>query len=104
MKQTCLVALLTLATTLVGCTVVKVSEAGKRINMVGANDVYNCQRIGSVNTSVLDNILFIPRSEQKIRRDLDRLARDQAVLMKADTLVRVSIVGGLGNYVAYDCR
>ena len=88
---------------LVGCSVVKVSEAGKRIHMLGKNEVGNCRRVGTVTTSVLDNVLFIPRNQQKIQSDLDKLARDQAVLMNANTLVHVSTVEGEGNYIAYQC-
>ncbi len=88
---------------LAGCSVVKVSEAGKRIQMVDRNQVQGCNRLGSVTTSVLDNVLFIPRKPEKIRSDLDKLARDQAVLMEANTLVHVSTVEGQGNYIAYRC-
>ena len=90
-------------TALAGCSVVKVSEAGKRVRMVSQNDVYDCKRLGSVTTSVLDNVLFIPRNEQKIQSDLNKLARDQAVLMEANTLVHVSTNEGQGNYIAYRC-
>jgi len=94
-----------LAVTLVagGCTIVKVSEAGKRVNMAAANDVYNCTRVGTVSTSVLDNVLFIPRNEEKIQTELDRLARDQAVIMNANTLVHISTADGQGSYQAYNC-
>ena len=86
-----------------GCTVVKVSEAGKNVNLVDANSVSSCQRVGMVSTSVLDNVLFIPRNEGKVQSDLDKLARDEAVLMSANTLVHVSTVEGRGNYIAYNC-
>ena len=97
---------LTLLATVValgGCSVVKVSEAGRRINMIPASDAHNCTRVGAVSTSVLDNILFIPRHKRKIQTELDRLARDEAVLMKANTLVHVSTQGGHGEYIAYNC-
>lgn len=86
-----------------GCSVVKVSEAGKKVNIVSSNDVFNCTRIGTVTTSVLDNVLFIPRNEEKVQIELDKLARDEAVIMKANTLVRVSTEEGQGNYIAYSC-
>jgi hypothetical protein len=91
------------ALALAGCTMVKVSEAGKRVNMVTADQVFNCTKIGTVSTTVLDNIVGIPRNEQKVQAELDRLARDQAVLLKANTLVRDSIRDGLGSYTAYNC-
>lgn len=86
-----------------GCSLVKVSEAGKRVNFVTANETYNCTKVGSVSTSVLDNVVGIPRSDEKVQTELDRLARDQAVLVNANTLVRESIRDGLGSYTAYNC-
>jgi len=86
-----------------GCTMVKVSEAGKRVNIVSANDVYNCSRVGKVSTSVLDNVIGIPRSKEKVEVELDKLARDQAVIMHANTLVRIQIRDGFGDYDAYNC-
>ena len=86
-----------------GCTMVKVSEAGKRVNIVTENEVYNCSKVGNVSTSVLDNIVGIPRNRQKVQTDLDKLARDQAVIMHANTLVRISTRDGFGEFAAYNC-
>lgn len=97
------VTLTTLLLATTGCSVVKVSEAGKRVSLISSDDAFNCQRVGNVNTSVLDNVLFVPRNKQKIQSDLDKLARDQAVLMHANSLVRVSSIEGQGKYIAYNC-
>lgn len=96
---------LILATTLMsGCTLVKVSEAGKRVNIVPADQVSHCTKIGATSSTVLDNIVGIPRNREKVQKELDRLAQDQAVLIHANTLVRRSIVDGTGNYDAYNCQ
>ena len=105
MKKTFFTAsLLAALVTTAGCSVVKVSEAGKRVSLISSDNAYNCQRVGNINTSVLDNVLFVPRNTQKIQSDLDKLARDQAVLMHANSLVRVSTIEGQGKYIAYNCN
>jgi hypothetical protein len=85
------------------CSAVKVSEAGKRVNILTANEVFNCTKLGSVSTSVMDNVLFIPRNKETVQSDLDKLARDQAVIMRANTLVRTQTRDGFGDYMAYNC-
>ena len=104
MRKTVIALSLSLAGALTaGCSAVKVSEAGKRVNMVSANQVAGCQRVGTIQSSVLDNVLFIPRREAKIQSDLNKLARDEAVLMRANTLVHISTSDGRGEYIAYNC-
>ncbi|MGD9661599.1 MAG: DUF4156 domain-containing protein [Porticoccaceae bacterium] len=105
MKKTAatLIAVALAASLVSGCSMVKVSEAGKRVAMLTNDQVAGCTRVGSVSTSVLDNVIGIPRNDKKIQTELDRLARDQAVLMNANTLVRMSIIDGQGSYVAYNC-
>ena len=102
-KAISLCAVLAGAALLAGCSIVKVSEAGKKVRIVNSDQVQLCKRLGTVSTSVIDNVLFVPRNDDKVRTELDKLARDQAVLMEANTLVRVSIQDGQGSYVAYDC-
>ncbi|MFA5631927.1 MAG: DUF4156 domain-containing protein [Porticoccaceae bacterium] len=96
--------LLASATLLGGCSIVKVSEAGKRVDIISPDQAYNCNRVGSISTSVLDNVVGIPRKHHKIQEELDKLARDQAVLMRADSIVRESIKDGQGSYIAYNCH
>ena len=86
-----------------GCTWVKVSDAGKDVVILPADRVANCARVGNVTTSVKDRVAGIERNEEKVQRELDRLAQNQAVTLNANSLVRVSIRDGQGNYLAYRC-
>lgn len=103
MKFTAVIIVLAALTSLVGCSWVKVSEAGKNVAVLPESRVADCVRIGSISTSVKDDIAGIDRSKEKVQTELDRLAQDQAVLMNANSLVRTSIQGGKGSYVAYNC-
>jgi len=102
-RPTTALTVVLIAGLLAGCSVVKVSEAGKRVNMISSDQAYNCTRVGSISTSVLEKIVGVPRADTKIETELDRLARDQAVLMNANSLHRVSIQGAEGSYIAYNC-
>lgn len=105
MKATAIaLGLLASVTLLGGCSIVKVSEAGKRVDIISPDQAYSCNRVGSISTSVLDNVVGIPRKHHKIQEELDKLARDQAVLMRADSIVRESIKDGQGSYIAYNCH
>lgn len=103
MKKITAILLLTTLAGATGCSWVKVSEAGKQVAILPQSRVADCIRIGSISTSVKDDIAGIDRSQEKVKTELDRLAQDQAVLMNANSLVRMSIQGGKGSYVAYDC-
>jgi Domain of unknown function (DUF4156) len=85
------------------CSWVKVSEAGKQVHILPASRVADCVKIGTISTSVKDKIIGIERNNDKVRTELDRLARDQAVLMNANSLVRAAIKDGEGSYIAYRC-
>lgn len=90
-----------LATT--ACTWVKVPPEAQQVIVMPASRVGDCQRIGTVSSSVKATILTIPRDGNKVRNELDDLARQQAVPMGANTLVRQSVSDGKGHYVAYLC-
>lgn len=86
-----------------GCTWVKISDEARAIELVEAGQVTACKRLGTVSSKVRAKVAGITRGENKVRVELDNLAREQALEMGADTLVRESIEGGNGHYTAYAC-
>ncbi len=87
----------------VGCTWVKESEESRQVVILPADRVGHCTRIGEVNASVKDSIIGIDRNREKVQTELDRLAKNQAVSLRANTLVRMSVDDGTANYAAYRC-
>lgn len=85
------------------CTWVKVSPEAQQVIVVPANRVSACNHIGVVSSTVKATIGVIARDATKVRNELDDLARQQAVDLGANTLVRQSIVNGKGTYAAYNC-
>ncbi len=85
------------------CTWVKISDDARAIPLRETREVAECQRVGAITTQVAWKVLGVPRGENKIRVELDNLARQRALDMQANTVVRESIEEGTGNYTAYRC-
>jgi hypothetical protein len=86
-----------------GCTWVKISDEARAVELVDAGQVTACKRLGTVSSKVKAKVAGITRGANKIRVELDNLARERALEMGANTLVRESIEDGDGRYSAYDC-
>lgn len=85
------------------CTWVKIPDDARAVSMVEASAVGNCQRLGNVSTNVAWKVAGITRGENKVRVELDNLARERTFGMGGNTLVRESIREGTGEYSAYKC-
>lgn len=94
-----------LATTLLipACTWVKIPDEARAVELVEASAAGDCQRLGRVSTNVAWKVAGIERGENKVRVELDNLARDRAFDMGGNTIVRESISEGTGEYSAYKC-
>jgi hypothetical protein len=106
MKRTFLnrvTALVALAALVPACTWVKIPDDARAVAIVDASAVGNCQRLGNVSANVAWNVAGIKRGENKVRVELDNLARERAFGMGGNTLVRESIRDGTGEYSAYTC-
>lgn len=88
---------------LAGCTWVKVSPEAEKVVVMPADRVAGCHKIGVVSSTVKATIAGVGRNANKVRDELDNLARQQAVAIGANTIVRNSIVNGVGTYTAYHC-
>lgn len=95
--------LLGLVLLLPACTWVKISDEARGIPLREAREVTDCQRLGNITTQVAWKVLGIPRGENKIRVELDNLARSRTLDMQGNAVVRESISEGTGHYTAYKC-
>lgn len=86
-----------------GCTWVKVSEEAAQVNLVPASRVADCRKLGSASTSVKASVAGISRSREKVLSELDALARQEAIQMGANTLVREAAEDDSASYSAYIC-
>ena len=75
---------------LFSCTWVKVTSKGEGVRLVqSARAVELCNRLGKVSTKVESKILF-SRDSEKVEGELADLARNEAALMRGDTIVPIS--------------
>lgn len=85
------------------CAWVNVTPEAAQIKIVTPDATTGCQRIGVVSANTKAKLLGVPRKEHIVTKELDDLARQQAVSMGANTLVRQTVVEGKGSYTAYLC-
>ncbi|MDT8375149.1 MAG: DUF4156 domain-containing protein [Mariprofundaceae bacterium] len=87
-----------------GCTWVKPTPQGEQIRVLNAGQVTSCKKIGKTTVSVLAKVAFVKRSEKKIKRELETMARNSASSMGGDTVVPVSeISAGEQSFDVYKC-
>ncbi len=86
------------------CTWVKVTSKGEGVRMVqSAKSVEQCKRLGKVSTKVESKVVF-SRDSEKVADELADLARNEAALMKGDTIVPISEINeGRRSFGVYQC-
>lgn len=89
---------------LFSCTWVKVTPNGESVRLVqSARAVEPCKRIGKVNTKVVSEVVF-NRDPEKVASELADLARNEAALMRGDTIIPTSeIIDGRRSFDVYQC-
>ena len=86
------------------CTWVELSDDGKKVRIVSMDDVTTCKKLGKVIVSLKHQIAGFDRNEDKVKRELENLARNTAIDMKGDSIVAVSkIKNGKQTFAVYEC-
>ena len=101
-KTAFLVALVSL--TLVSCTWVKMTSEGEKVRVLSKDEVGSCKKLGKINTSLKDQIAGFQRSKEKVKEEMETLARNAAPDMGGDTVVPISEVkDGKQVFEVYKC-
>ncbi len=99
------IILLLLALTLLACTWVELSPEGKKVVVLDAPEVKNCDFLGTTTVSVKADVARIKRNEKKVKLELETLARNEAVKLQGDAVVPAGdIFGGTQVFRIYRCR
>lgn len=86
------------------CTWINENTEGRVISVLTANNVTSCQKAGDIEVSVASTIGFIHRSKTKVQKELLVLAKNEAVKLKANTIVSMNKpIKGAQQYSAYRC-
>lgn len=85
-------------------TWVKLDDGAENIRLVAADEVVNCDRLGSTNVSVRDQVGFYKPRPRQVERELANLARNSALELEGDTIVADSAVDeGRQRFSIYRC-
>ena len=86
------------------CAWVKVTPNGVGVRLVqSARSVEPCKKLGTVNTKVVNKVVF-SRDMEKVAGELADLARNEAALMGGDTIIPISeIIEGRRSFGVYQC-
>lgn len=90
---------------LASCTWVDLTESGENVAVV-AELAENCERLGSSDTVTQRDIGFIDRNGDKVRSELETLARNAAARMGGDTVIAETEISENGEqrFGVYRCR
>jgi len=87
-----------------GCTWVKPTDEGAKVQVLTAAEAAECIDIGKTTASLVDKVAGIERSRTKVKYELLTLARNSAANMGGDTIVPTSeISDGQQSFTVYKC-
>jgi hypothetical protein len=95
-----------LALALCACTWVKLEEQGRAVTVARASEVASCEKVAEVSAEVPYRLLFVNRSQTKVARELEALARNRAGSRKdrGNRIVATSpIERGMQSFDVYRC-
>ncbi|WP_455200614.1 DUF4156 domain-containing protein [Kaarinaea lacus] len=97
-------AIVIFSITLIACSPVKLTKEGEGVMVKSKEQVADCKKVGRVTTSLLDKVAGVKRSEEKVKKELEMLARNGAVEYGGNTIVPDSeVTEGKQSFVVYHC-
>lgn len=87
-----------------GCSWVRLTPEGEKTRVLSAAEVTSCKKLGRTISSIKADIGGLDRSQEKIKEELEILARNAAPDLDGDTVVPVSKPeGGKQIFEVYRC-
>jgi len=86
------------------CTWVKLSPEGEKARVLEEREVGSCKKLGNTTVSLKATIAGIERSAEKVKKELEVLARNHARDLNGDTVVPLTeIENGQQTFSVYRC-
>ena len=99
------IATLTILVPTLGCTWVPLTSEGENVRVLQASAVSGCQKVGEVTSKTSDRIIIFARSDWKIRKELESLARNESVDLNGDAVVPIGTQkDGRQSFEVYRCK
>lgn len=87
------------------CTWVELTPEAESVRIVEAVHVTNCKLAGTTTVTVKADVASFKRDAEKIKSELETLARNEAIRLKGDTLVAATdIQDGEQTFKVYKCN
>lgn len=90
-----------------GCAsqLIEVEQGSERVSVADANQVASCESKGKATVSVLTKVGFISRSVDAVEANLLQLARNSALDIGGDTIVKDEMPEfGKRTFAIYKCK
>jgi hypothetical protein len=98
------VILLALAAPMVACTWVPLTDAGKRVRILSADEDAGCQKIGRATAKTRDQVALFARNDRKVREELEALGRNEAAELGGNAIAPLGeAVDGRQSFEVYRC-
>lgn len=86
------------------CSWVDISEEGKKVEVRSPDDVVNCKRVANTTASLKADILGVDRKKEKVKTEMETLARNAAPQYGGNVVVPESeIENGKQTFGVYKC-
>lgn len=95
---------ITISVILSGCTWVKTTPEGEKVRVLSMDEVSSCKNLGKIYTSLKDKVAGVERNKEKVKKEMETLARNQAGMGEGDTIVPITeITDGKQTFQVYRC-
>ena len=96
---------LILVALLQGCTWVKLSAEAEDIQIITAEKAEGCKLLGHTTSMVKWTVASFARNEEKVKNELETLARNNALELEGNAIMPVSeIEEGKQKFAVYRCE
>ncbi|BBP45805.1 hypothetical protein THMIRHAS_11780 [Thiosulfatimonas sediminis] len=87
-----------------GCSLVQPQDGAEQVRLVTLSEVYSCNKLGRVHTTVVAKLGFIERSQDSVIKDSVVLAKNEAVRLKGNRIIAVTEpIQGKMEFDVYVC-
>ena len=97
-------SILFLGFVLASCTWVKVTDEGKTVSIREEGQVSDCKKVARITSKSKDKIMGVGRNKEKLKKELETLARNEALEYGGNVLVPATeIKDGKQSFFVYQC-
>lgn len=87
------------------CSWINPIEGAEKVAVLQSDEVSHCVKLGSSSTTTLHKIGFYHRDDEAMKKELIKLAQNEAIKMQGDSIVANSeLVEGQMSFDIYRCN